>query len=291
MNEEVTNRDPWVLACMSDPLYDEVIVTANLVPLFAVESGSRAWGFDSPDSDYDVRFIYRRPREWYLGLDPTKDARADTVNISVEGKDGMLVDAVGWDVRKFLQLARGGNANPYEWFFSCPTYYVNHTWADDAGEILRDYLNPVMLARHHRGLAYSQWYKYVKDKDEIIHKKYLYVLRSLWSMEWYMNFGAPGHTPPIRMLDLMDVVYIPDDIEEIAREMVSIKRDGYESGTGPANISLGAYIEQMLNHWSEHVAVLPDDEKYLPWPRLNELFMRTLDIEASANRDSIRRKP
>ena len=41
----------------------------NVTLLHAVESGSRAWGFPSPDSDYDVRFIYYRPLSFYLSLE------------------------------------------------------------------------------------------------------------------------------------------------------------------------------------------------------------------------------
>ena len=41
----------------------------NVKIIMAIESGSRAWGFASPDSDYDVRFIYVRKEEDYLKLE------------------------------------------------------------------------------------------------------------------------------------------------------------------------------------------------------------------------------
>ena len=64
----------------------------NIRILLAVESGSRAWGFASPDSDYDVRFIYVRKKEDYLRLDERRDV--------VEGQLDDVFDINGWDVKK-----------------------------------------------------------------------------------------------------------------------------------------------------------------------------------------------
>ena len=83
--------------------------------LYACESGSRAWGFPSPDSDYDVRFIYVHPLDWYLGL----DEGPDTLNFPVDDE----LDLAGWELRKTLRLLRGSNAALFEWLQSPIVYH------------------------------------------------------------------------------------------------------------------------------------------------------------------------
>lgn len=78
--------------------------------LFAVESGSRAWGFPSPDSDYDVRFVYARPLDWCLSLEPGRDV----IEPPIEGD----LDINGWDVRKALILLKKPNPVALEWLLS-----------------------------------------------------------------------------------------------------------------------------------------------------------------------------
>jgi len=84
--------------------------------LYACESGSRAWGFASPDSDYDVRFIYVRPRDWYLSID--LERRRDVIERPIEG----VLDINGWDLRKALQLMRKSNPPLFEWLHSPLVY-------------------------------------------------------------------------------------------------------------------------------------------------------------------------
>ncbi len=79
----------------------------NVKILFAAESGSRAWGSASPDSDWDIRFIYVHPLEWYLTVDSGRDV------IEVMTDDGF--DAAGWDIRKALGLFKRVNLTLYEW--------------------------------------------------------------------------------------------------------------------------------------------------------------------------------
>lgn len=83
--------DPAV-RCEIGQRLDAVEATESVRLLMAVESGSRAWGFPSPDSDYDVRFIYVRPRDWYLSLVPGRDV--------IEHAIVDEIDLNGWDVRK-----------------------------------------------------------------------------------------------------------------------------------------------------------------------------------------------
>jgi len=89
--------------------------------LHAVESGSRAWGFASPDSDYDVRFVYVRPARDYIRLDEVKDV--------IMWKDDGILDINGWDLRKaMIQFARG-NATLFEWSNSPVVYKATDDWA------------------------------------------------------------------------------------------------------------------------------------------------------------------
>lgn len=82
----------------------------NVRILHAVESGSRAWGFESPDSDFDVRFIYVRPRDYYLKLEQTRDVLEFPIND--------LLDVNGWDLQKALRLLHRSNPSVFEWFKS-----------------------------------------------------------------------------------------------------------------------------------------------------------------------------
>lgn len=90
----------------------------NVRILHAVESGSRAWGFESPDSDFDVRFIYVRPRDYYLKLEQTRDVLEFPIND--------LLDVNGWDLQKALRLLHRSNPSVFEWFKSPNSSGLNH---------------------------------------------------------------------------------------------------------------------------------------------------------------------
>ncbi len=106
--------------------------------LLAVESGSRAWGFASPDSDWDVRFIYVHPVEWYLKVEPGRDV--------IEEMDNDGFDASGWELRKALQLFRKTNPSLLEWLRS-PIKYMDRGLADALIKVEQDYFNPLLSAK------------------------------------------------------------------------------------------------------------------------------------------------
>lgn len=100
--------------------------------LLAVESGSRAWGFASPDSDYDVRFIYMRPEKAYLRLDRTRDVIEVPINDEL--------DINGWDIDKTLRLLHKSNPTVFEWF-SSPIIYQTSALADQFRPIMQKYFS------------------------------------------------------------------------------------------------------------------------------------------------------
>ena len=84
--------------------------THDVTVLYACESGSRGWGFASPDSDYDVRFIYVHRLPWYFQVSPGRDV----IEVPISGD----LDINGWELRKALGLIKKGNATLIEWLDS-----------------------------------------------------------------------------------------------------------------------------------------------------------------------------
>ena len=114
--------------------------------LFAAESGSRAWGFASPDSDYDVRVIYVKPETWYWSLD-TK--RPDTFNAMLPDE----LDVSAWELRKTLRLFAGCNPSLNEWLGSPVSYYADPKFADEMRSLIPVYFNPVRTVHHYLALS------------------------------------------------------------------------------------------------------------------------------------------
>ena len=150
--------------------------------LLAVESGSRAWGFASPDSDYDVRFIYMRPREEYLRIDAVKDV--------IEWKLDEVLDINGWDVKKALLAFAKGNPNVMEWANSPIIYRKAAQW-DALQEAALHYFSEKSALCHYYGTANSTLRGYLTG-DLIRYKKYFYALRPLLCCRWIERY----HTAP-----------------------------------------------------------------------------------------------
>lgn len=142
--------------------------------LYACETGSRAWGFPSPDSDYDVRFIYIHERDWYLSLSQRKD--------TIEHMDGEM-DITGWDLKKSLALLKKSNAPLIERFQSPIEYFQDTDFKSDFNELIKAYYSPTAVFYHHYSLAQKFWEE-LKDKEEIKLKSYFYLIRSLLSCHW-----------------------------------------------------------------------------------------------------------
>ena len=101
--------------------------------ILAVESGSRAWGFASPDSDYDARFIYVRRPEDYIKLQPVRDV--------IEWQLDDVFDVSGWDLQKALRLLHESNPTLHEWCAS-PIVYKENAPADPLCELAARHFNP-----------------------------------------------------------------------------------------------------------------------------------------------------
>ena len=143
--------------------------------LYACESGSRAWGFESVDSDYDVRFLYVHPRDWYLSV----EERRDVIERPIDG----VLDLCGWDLLKALRLFRKSNPQLLEWLVSPIIYRESGSAAPKLRDLAAQYISPRAVAYHYLHMAQGNFREYLRGED-VWTKKYLYVLRPLLAIQW-----------------------------------------------------------------------------------------------------------
>jgi len=157
----------------------------------AIESGSRTWGFPSPDSDYDVRFIYVHSKDWYIQLTPERDVIEVPIN--------PVLDISGWDLRKAMNLANSGNSIVQEWLTS-PIIYRQH---DTLAPLLREKVGGVFNPK----ATYHHYYSMAKSKlesvqgDEVKLKSFFYFARATLSALWTLRKQS---MPPIEFGVLLE---------------------------------------------------------------------------------------
>ena len=177
--------------------------------LYAVESGSRAWGTHGPQSDYDVRFIYIRPREDYLRLEQPRDVLEFPID------DGW--DMAGWDLRKTLQLLHNANSQIYEWFGS-PVVYVDDGFSKRFRPLLDAYFSTKTAVMHYLHQA-DRKRKQQDRAEQTKVKHYLYGFQHLSSARWILDHQAP---PPVDYRKLIGM--LPEDARVRALEMLELKK-------------------------------------------------------------------
>jgi predicted nucleotidyltransferase len=229
--------------------------------LLAVESGSRAWGFASPDSDYDVRFIYVRPREAYLRLEKQRDV----IELPIEGE----LDINGWDLDKTLRLLRTSNPTLFEWF-SSPIVYRETAFADEFRSVMQKYFSSKRGLSHYLSMASSNYRKYLKG-DTVKAKKYFYVLRPILACRWILDKGMP---PPMLFSELMEAELEPALLPDVNR-LLDLKVNAPELKTIPRIESINRYLDRSIEEVRSRIAQLPEDTSH-GWEELNRLFLSQL---------------
>jgi len=186
--------------------------------LLACESGSRAWGFASPDSDYDVRVVYVHDLDWYLSID--LERRADAIDPDIVETPAGEVDLHAWDVRKALRLFRKSNPSLIEWLQS-PLVYREDTavmprWRD----LLLEYYRPKAAGYHYLRMARKNVDRYLRDAVTVPLKKYLYVLRPLFAIRWIEADQGPV---PVAFARLVDTCVEDEDLRHAIDRLLEKK--------------------------------------------------------------------
>lgn len=259
----MSERDeiPADIRATIDQRLDMVEAANGVRILFAIESGSRAWGFPSPDSDYDVRFVYAHAPDWYLAIDP----RRDVIELPIEGD----LDINGWDLKKALQLLVKPNPVLLEWLRSPILYRADRPAMDRLTALGERAAHLRPSTHHYMHLCHSQYRRFIDGKAEVALKKYFYALRPALALMWLRAY--PDRPVPMAMPRLREGLDLPAGVSDFLDDLLRRKAVTRELGSGPRIPALDGLIEQAM-------ADAPDapDADYPPAPGLldeaNALF-------------------
>jgi predicted nucleotidyltransferase len=220
--------------------FPEIEQEHNVKILYAVESGSRAWGFESTDSDYDIRFIYAHAKNWYLNILPKRDV----IEYPIEDD----LDFSGWDLRKTFFLLNKSNPVLFEWLKSPIVYFRNDYFFNTVDELSKSYFSPISSIYHYLHMANGNFRQYLQN-DEVKTKKYFYVLRPILACLWIEKFNE---SPPMEFDMLLTLINNQELLDKIV-ELLSRKKSGIELGIEPKIIAINNFIEAELHHFEESV--------------------------------------
>lgn len=240
---------------------DEIEQKEQVKILYAVESGSRAWGFASPDSDYDVRFVYIRPIEYYLRLEEKKDF--------INWELNKILDINGWDLSKTLQHFYKSNATLYEWSGSPIVYRTTPEWKQ-IQSVSEKYFSCKSCMYHYYGTANRNFHEYLLE-EFVTYKKYFYVLRPMLAYQWIAERKSP---PPVRFSDLVDTI-VEGEKKERIKTLLERKKQMLETDKGERLESFNHDIEEKLIQYKEQVFSMPEDRN-ADWKMLDQLFLEIL---------------
>lgn len=237
----------------------------NITILYACESGSRAWGFASRDSDWDVRFIYVRPHEWYLSID--LERKRDVIELEIVND----LDINGWDIRKALNLFQKTNPPLIEWLHS-PIVYVDRTgFKEKLYNLLPKYYSHRSCFYHYLHMAKRNYREYLKGKTVRI-KRYLYVLRPLLALRW---LEVKKSIVPVPFAVLLDEISSGEKmVYEAVCSLLERKKRGDELDVEPKLPVLNDFIERELSRLAETASGLEKISASVE--PLNEFFRKVV---------------
>jgi predicted nucleotidyltransferase len=229
--------------------------------LYACESGSRAWGFSSIDSDYDVRFIYKHNLNWYLTVNTQKDI--------IEKPITNLLDIGGWDIKKTLTLLKKSNAVVWEWLQSPIVYENKNNFKDEIWKVSKEYYSLKSACYNYLALG-KNILKQIENENKIKLKKYFYILRSILSAKWICE---KNQIPPMEFYKLLKIIE-NKDLLAIISKMLDIKSTVDESYLFERKNVLDNFIDYEFNKCDNIVSSLPSNKTDVK--NLNEFYRKII---------------
>ena len=247
----------------------------NIRILYACESGSRAWGFASPDSDYDVRFIFIRPAEDYLRVKELPDF--------IDAELNEIYDINGWDLKKFFKQLYKSNPVLFEWANSPIVYKTTPEW-ESVKSVMKDFVCLKRMVNHYLGLAENIMKKSFVG-TEIVYKKYTYVYRAVLAASYVFYKKSPA---PTEYSKLVEAEITPEEEEflaEIEDDMCQseIENDICEKKRTQSEHTKGKRIKAHEIFFANRIAIIKNgiadwEEKKFEWEKLDKLFMKICGV-------------
>ena len=230
--------------------------------LYAAESGSRAWGFASPDSDYDVRFVYAHPRNWYLHVFEQRDV----IEKMLPGD----LDVSGWDLRKSLRLLSKCNLAFNEWFDSPIVYRADEAFARDVRAAITQCFEPARALYHYLGIARSTYGDYLAG-DDVRLKKVFYFLRPILACRWVEHALTQ---PPTQFGKLLEAEWVSDEERGWIAALEARKAQASEGETVPLEKSLRQWMLQQAEYFQQISPALAKPRPATDHALLDPLLLR-----------------
>lgn len=228
--------------------------------LFAAESGSRAWGFESADSDWDVRFIYVHKAPWYFQI---KDQR-DVIECMLPGD----VDAAGWDLRKALQLMHRSNPSLFEWLHSPIIYRADPEFMSRISQIEPEFFDPAKSMYHYHSI-YNKHNERCLQKPGFAIKRFLYYLRGILACKWLEMHGT---LPPVKFSQLLDATVDDAGIKQRVIRLIEMKKQRQECDLMLTDPSLMAYAHRWADYYDQRSKLVRPAASQGSPEQLNRLF-------------------
>lgn len=231
---------------------------------FAVESGSRALGFPSKESDYDVRFIYVHKKEWYLSIDEKRDVIELPINDTL--------DMSGWELRKTLRLFQKSNPPLMEWLNSEIVYYQAFSLVDKMKAIQDQVFLPQATVYHYLNMAKKNYKDYIQ-REEVKVKKFFYVLRPILACSWIERYST---VPPADLQVLLACILPNGLLKQEIESLIKRKMSGDKSKIDPNISIINQYVEQEIGRIQDYLKNLQVKKKEGIITDLNTLFRHVL---------------
>ncbi len=209
--------------------------------LYAVESGSRAWGFESQDSDYDIRFIYAHPLKWYL----TVEEKRDIIEYPIQDE----LDFSGWDIKKTLQLYKKSNPPLYEWLVSPIIYIENGNFAQNLRKFMPQFYSPISSTYHYLHMAQGNYRQYLQT-DKVRVKKYFYVLRPIFACMWIEQYNFH---PPMEFIVMLQKLELGATLKREVENLYNRKKSGEELDKENRIDVINAFLDRKISYFDNYL--------------------------------------
>jgi len=242
---------------------NQVQAEHNIEILLACETGSRAWGFPSPDSDFDVRFIFRHPKDWYLALNEKKD----TIECMYENNE---FDLSGWDLKKTLNLLWKSNASLLERLQSPIIYMANPEFLSGMQSLSLNAYSKIATMHHYLNMT-KRIFEEINAAEQVKLKKLFYALRTSIACKWIIEKSSP---PPIVFQDMLKDLSLPNNLKTKIYQLIELKLTKNESYLHFQETELNEFILDNIRLAEAEANSLPASKGDIN--ELNSFFIKML---------------